>query len=203
MNKTPCIFQNTEVKPYLLMFSSQVALDGCRLLMPTQMFMRNGEYTAFWYLQFLCYLMQRQFMIGQNIQSRVRITFPQPLLCLNNIFPIRKQCFINTRNSDFSIVLTMCKSHHHDPHVALPAWISLTLSRHPSLSSIAPSKSSRLHPVSAQSCYIYVLAGRLTFAHTYEGVHRSLLLMSSSLLLQPWPASLVHLTWIVFLIGGR
>ena len=31
-----------------------------------QMFMQNGEYTAFWYLQLLCYLMQLWFMIGQN-----------------------------------------------------------------------------------------------------------------------------------------
>ena len=31
-----------------------------------QMFMQNGEYTAFWYLQLLCYLTQLQFMIGQN-----------------------------------------------------------------------------------------------------------------------------------------
>ena len=31
-----------------------------------QMFIQNGEYTAFWYLQLLCYLMQLQFMIGQN-----------------------------------------------------------------------------------------------------------------------------------------
>ena len=30
------------------------------------MFMQNGEYTAFWYLQLLCYLTQLQFMIGQN-----------------------------------------------------------------------------------------------------------------------------------------
>ena len=40
---------------------------------------------------------------------RVRITFIKPLLCLNSIFPpIRKQCFINTQNSDFSIVLKIC-----------------------------------------------------------------------------------------------
>ena len=31
-----------------------------------QMFMQNGEYTAFWYLQLLCYLMQLQFTISQN-----------------------------------------------------------------------------------------------------------------------------------------
>ena len=30
------------------------------------MFMQNGEQTAFWYLQLLCYLTQLQFMIGQN-----------------------------------------------------------------------------------------------------------------------------------------
>ena len=38
--------------------------------------------------------------------------------------------------------------HHHHHQVALLAWISLTLSLHPSLSSIAPSRLSRLHPVS-------------------------------------------------------
>ena len=38
------------------------------------------------------------------------------------------------------------------PQVKLLAWISLTLSRHPSLSSIILGRSSRLHPVSAQSC---------------------------------------------------
>ena len=31
-----------------------------------QMFMQNGEYAAFWYLQLLCNLMQLQFTIGQN-----------------------------------------------------------------------------------------------------------------------------------------
>ena len=31
-----------------------------------KMFMQNGEYTAFWYLQLLCYLMQLQFTINQN-----------------------------------------------------------------------------------------------------------------------------------------
>ena len=42
--------------------------------------------------------------------------------------------------------------HHHD--VTLPARISLALSRHPSLSSIAPGWSSRLYSVSIQNCYI-------------------------------------------------
>ena len=43
-------------------------------------------------------------------RSRVQIAFIKPLLCLNSIFPIRKQCFIDTRNLDFSIVLKICNS---------------------------------------------------------------------------------------------
>ena len=115
-----------------------------------QMFMQNGEYTAFWYLQLLCYLIQLQCTIGQNkfvqffgvfqgncwiwatrafsiicvCTTTFKVSIPplnycfqwswvwikliNPLLCLNRIFPIRKQCFINTQNSDFSIVLKIC-----------------------------------------------------------------------------------------------
>ena len=90
--------------------------------------------------------------------------------------------------------------HHH--HVVLPARISLTLARHSSLSFIAPGRSSGLHPVSSQSCCMYVRAGRPAFARPYEGVHRSTSLMSSSLLLQQCPACLVRLTLIVFMMGG-
>ena len=83
------------------------------------------------------------------------------------------------------------------------ARISLTLSRHFSLSFIASGRSSGLHPVSSHSCYMYVRAGRPAFARPYVGVHKSTSLMSSSLLLQQCPACLVRLTWIVFVIGGR
>ena len=41
---------------------------------------------------------------------------------------------------------------HHHHHLAPPARISLTLSRHPFLSSITSGRSSRVHPVLAQSC---------------------------------------------------
>ena len=41
------------------------------------------------------------------------------------------------------------------------------------------------------------------FCSAICGVHRSTSLMSSSLLLQPCPACLVRLTWIVFVMGGR
>ena len=56
-------------------------------------------------------------------------------------------------------------------HVAPSAQISLTLSRHSSLSSITSGRSSVLHPVSAQSCCMLVLAGRPAFAHPFEQVH--------------------------------
>ena len=88
-------------------------------------------------------------------------------------------------------------------HVFLPAWISLTLSRHFSLSFIVFGRCSGLHPVSSHSYCIYVQAGHPAFAQPYVGVHRSTSLMSSSLLLQQCPACLVCLTWIVFMMGGR
>ena len=95
------------------------------------------------------------------------------------------------------------KHHHH--HVALSARIFLNLSHHPSLSSIALGRSSGLHPASTQSCCMYVRAGRPAFARPCEGVHRSTLFTSSSLLLQQCPACLVRLTLIVFVtvVGGR
>ena len=82
------------------------------------------------------------------------------------------------------------------------ARISLILSLHFSLSLIASGRSSGLHPVSSHSCCMYVPAGRPAFAWPYAGVHRSTSRMSSSFLLQPCPACLVHLTCIVFVLGG-
>ena len=93
--------------------------------------------------------------------------------------------------------------HHHHHHVVLLARISLTLSRHFSLSFIASGWSSGLHPISSHSCCMYVRAGRPAFAWPCVGVHRSTSLMSSSLLLQQCPACLVCLTWIVFVMGSR
>ena len=83
--------------------------------------------------------------------------------------------------------------HHHHHHVVPLAWISLTLSRHFSLSFIASGKSSGLHPVSSHSCCMYVRAGHPAFAWPYAGVHRSTSLMCSSLLLQQCPECLVRL----------
>ena len=93
--------------------------------------------------------------------------------------------------------------HHHD-HLIVPlARISLTLSRHFSLSFITSDRSSGLHPVSLHSCWMYVRAGRPDSARPYVGVHGSSSLMTLSLLLQQCPAYLVRLTWIVFVMGGR
>ena len=85
----------------------------------------------------------------------------------------------------------ICHHHHHHHHVVPPARISLTLSRHFSLSFITSGRSSELNPVSSQSYCMYVRAGRPAFARPYMGVHRSTSLMSSSLLLQQCPACLV------------
>ena len=93
--------------------------------------------------------------------------------------------------------------HHHHHHIALVARISLTLSRHSSLSFIALGRSSGQHPVSSHSCWMYVRAGRPAFARPCVGIHKNTSLMSSSLLLQQCPACLVLLTWIDFVIGGK
>ena len=61
--------------------------------------------------------------------------------------------------------------HHH--HVVPLARISLTLSRHFSVSFIAFGRSSGLHPISSHSCCMYVRAGRPAFASPYVGLHWS------------------------------
>ena len=107
----------------------------------------------------------------------------------------------DTRFNNLPEFLLYHQHHHH--HVVPLARISLTLSRHFSLSFIASGRSSGLHTVSLHSCWMYVRAGRPAFAWPYAGVHESTSLMSLSLLLQQCPACLDRLTWIVFVIGGR
>ena len=70
------------------------------------------------------------------------------------------------------------------------ARVSLTLSRHFSLSFIASGRSSGQYPVSSHSCWMYVRAGRPAFARPCVGVRKSTSLMSSSLRLQQCPACL-------------
>ena len=99
----------------------------------------------------------------------------------------------------FLFILIYPYTYHHHHYVMPLAWISLTLSRHFSLSFIASGRSSGLHPISSHSCCMYVWAGRPAFASPYAEVHRSTSLMSSSLLLQQCPACLVRLTCTVFM----
>ena len=69
----------------------------------------------------------------------------------------------------FIIFTILAKVYHHRHHVVPLAQISLTLSRHFSLSFIASGRSSGLHPISSHSCWMYVHAGRPTFALLYVG----------------------------------
>ena len=97
------------------------------------------------------------------------------------------------------VCVCVCVYHHVVPL----AGISLTLSRHFSLSFIVFGGCSGLHPLSSHNCCMYVRADRPVFAWPYAGIHWSTSLMSSSLLLQQCPACLVRLTCIIFVMGGR
>ena len=57
--------------------------------------------------------------------------------------------------------------YHHHHHVLPLARISLTLSRHFSLSFIATGRSSGLHPVSSHSCWMYVW-GSIRVHHLWD-----------------------------------
>ena len=81
--------------------------------------------------------------------------------------------------------------YHHHHHAVQPARISLTLSRHFSLSFIASGRSSGLHPVFSHSCCIFGLVVLLLLGHMWGSIGVQC------------PACLVRLTWIVFGIGGK
>ena len=93
----------------------------------------------------------------------------------------------------------MCLSHSHHHHVMLLARISLTLSRHFSLSFIASGWSSGLHPVSSHSCCMYVRAGRPGFAGPYAGSigvhHWWVRPCFSSSVLRVWFVLLGYFSW--------
>ena len=92
-----------------------------------------------------------------------------------------------------------------DHHVVPPVRISLTLSRHFSLSFIASGRSSGLHPVSSQSCRMYVRAGRPSFARPYVGVLWSSCHAASTAIPDPLLPLLpiVHRLWQVFRTTSR
>ena len=111
--------------------------------------------------------------------------------------------FYYTVNKQFYYTVNKQFNYHHHQLVVPLARISLTISRHFSLSFIASGRPSGLHPVPSHSCCMYVRAGHPAFARPYAGVHWSTSLMTSSLLLQQCSACLVRLTWIVFVMRDR
>ena len=113
----------------------------------------------------------------------------------NYLTSIAKGCKFKD-NICISIYLSI---YHHDVSLAR---ISRTPSHYLSLSSIATGSSSRIHPVFVQSCCRSVLGGHLTFVRSYEGVHWTTSLISSSLLLQLCPTCSVRLVWMIFERGG-
>ena len=89
----------------------------------------------------------------------------------NIIYTIICYCiFLSNTNNLHTVIYQVFLSHHHHHHVALVARISLTLSRHSSLSFIALGRSSGQHPVSSHSCWMYVRVGRPAFARPCVGV---------------------------------
>ena len=118
-----------------------------------------------------------------------------PFLCHGIKNKIKNQQWIFTD-------LTWHKNHHHH-HITLVARISLTFSRHSSISFIAPGRPSGQHPVSSHSCWMYIRAGRPAFARPCVGVHKSTSLMSSSLLLQQCPACLDESAITCTTVGSR
>ena len=76
---------------------------------------------------------------------------------LNIFFPLNQFYFFF--GGGIKTLIFLYIYHHH--HIALVARISLTLSRHSSLSFIALGRSSGQHPVSSHSCWMYVRAGQI------------------------------------------
>ena len=81
----------------------------------------------------------------------------------------------------------------HTTSMNFPDSLSLFLSLHSSISSIAFGRSSRQHPKSVQSCCRKVWAGRPTPSRPFAGIHWRRSLLSLSLHFQQCPARLVRL----------
>ena len=120
------------------------------------------------------------------------IVFNMPLLggeTNKRSFPNRFHCIHQFTHSSSSSSSSSC--HDISTDILDPFW--------PPFSIIHCFRSSGLHPVSAQSCCIYVLVGHPAIARLCEGVCGSASLMSSPLHLQQCFPCLVHLTVIVFM----
>ena len=109
-------------------------------------------------------------------------------------------CIKKIQSFIFLFSVSHCYLLHH--HEAPPAQNSLTLSCHPSLSSIAPGRSSRLHPyISTELLYIGSSWWSCFCLFLWRGPQEHVA-YELYLLLHQCPACLVRLTWIVFVMGG-
>ena len=192
-----CPFYLLLVLPFLPNCSRRVSLFNCprfQVVLPCSNLRRLGERcsSAFYSSHSVCW----RLLCMWTTQIYITVCM-YVCVCLN----VNTYLEIDCEKLQVVSILYIYIYHHH--HIALVARISLTLSRHSSLSFIALGRSSGQQPVSSHSCWMYVRAGRPAFARPWVGIHKSTSLMSSSLLLQQCPACLVRLTWIVFVIGGR
>ena len=105
------------------------------------------------------------------------------------------KCAINIGKTITANIVIILSCHQH----GYP-WPSLTTSPYHSSLPAGP-QGYTPYPHRAALCR-FELVTLLLLGHV-KGVHRSTSLMSSSLLLRQCPACLVHITWIVFLMGGR
>ena len=83
---------------------------------------------------------------SQTDEQRFTYYFLKTFQCLSENYTYERHIMSNIQKN---INVKDLWSNHH---VVPPAWISLTLSRHSSLTFIASGRSSGLHPVYSQSC---------------------------------------------------
>ena len=87
-----------------------------------------------------------------STESNINIHIDKALYAINKLLTLCKSDLFDKIKWKFCSHVSTHHHHHYHHHVAPSARISLTLSRHPSLSSITSGRSSGLHPISAQSC---------------------------------------------------
>ena len=96
----------------------------------------------------ICWFIQTDFLIFITWEIFTFYSFYLQPFGIGIFFSLHHYLFMSWACINFIQIL---KYHHHH-HVMPPAWISLTISRHFSLSFITSGRSSGLYPVSSHSC---------------------------------------------------
>ena len=152
---THCIILSSEFScssPFSLWNLSLDSASTCGMVFPlTYIMSKSNAMILIAHLNILDDVTLGKSFVGLNKNSRgLWSNFKR------NFWPNKKFCALS--------ILQTIVHHHHHHHVVLVARISLTLSRHFSLSFIVSGRSSGQHPVSSHSCWMYVRAGRPAFA---------------------------------------